>query len=118
MTSAEINISLVFPLRKRSFPQQTHKYDPKKHNLIEDVTKSMITRHEASVKFNDYDPISGTQDEVCTDWSNIGGSVWAAAAIKRHLQNDESTCRHLSKRIPGNSTIFVGYPTAVALSVD
>ena len=51
MTSAEIDVELVCPLRTPNFPPGTHEYDPKKHNLIEGVSKCMITREEAQAKF-------------------------------------------------------------------
>ena len=43
MTSTEINVELAYPLRALSFPYGTHKYDPKRHSLIERVIKCMIT---------------------------------------------------------------------------
>ena len=41
MTSAEINAELVCPLRTPNFPPGTHDYDPKRHDLIEGVSKCM-----------------------------------------------------------------------------
>ena len=35
------------PLRTPSFPPGTHNYDPKRHDLIEGVSKCMISSHEA-----------------------------------------------------------------------
>ena len=49
MTSAEINVELVCPLRTPNFPPGTHDYDPKRHDLIEGVSKCMITGQEAQV---------------------------------------------------------------------
>ena len=43
MTSAEINAELVCPLRTRNFPPGTQDYDLKRHNLIEGVSKCMIS---------------------------------------------------------------------------
>ena len=43
MTSAEINAELVCPLRTPNFPPGTHDYDPKRHDLIEGVSKCMIS---------------------------------------------------------------------------
>ena len=54
MTSAEINALLVCPLRTPNFPPGTHDYDPKRHDLIEGVSKCMIARQEAQAKFNEY----------------------------------------------------------------
>ena len=50
VTSAEINAELVCPLRTPNFPPGTH--DPKKHDLIEGVSKCMISGQEAQAKFN------------------------------------------------------------------
>ena len=47
MTPAEINAELVCPLRTPNFPPGTHDYDPKRHDLIEGVSKCMISRQEA-----------------------------------------------------------------------
>ena len=43
MTSAEINAELVCPLRTPNFPPGTQDYDLKRHNLIEGVSKCMIS---------------------------------------------------------------------------
>ena len=53
MASAEINAKLVCPLGTPSFPPGTHDYDPKRHDLIEGVSKCMISR-EAQAKFNEH----------------------------------------------------------------
>ena len=47
MTSAEINAELVCPLRTPNFPPGTHDYDPKRHDLIEGVSKCMISGQKA-----------------------------------------------------------------------
>ena len=54
MTSAEINAELVCPLRTPNFPPGTHDYDPKRQNLIEGVSKCMISRQEALAKFDEF----------------------------------------------------------------
>ena len=54
MTSAEINAQLVCPLRTPNFPPGTHDYDPKRHDLIEGVSKCMISGQEAKAKFNEF----------------------------------------------------------------
>ena len=64
MASAEINAELVCPLGTPSFPMGTHDYDRKRHNLIERVSKCMISRQEAEAKFNEY---REAQHEVNTD---------------------------------------------------
>ena len=43
---------LVCPLRTPNFPPGTHDYDTKRHDLIEGVSKCMISRQEAQAKFN------------------------------------------------------------------
>ena len=42
----------------------------------------------------------------------------AAAVINRHFQNGETTCRHLSKRLSDNSTIFAAEATATSLALN
>ena len=77
MTSAEINVESVCPLKTPIFPPGAHKYDPKKHNLIEGVSKFMITGEEAQAKFREYHDAQGPLDEVYSDGSKInegGGS--------------------------------------------
>ena len=59
MISAEIRVELVCPLRTPSFSPGTHKYDPKKHNFIEGMSKFMMTREEAQVKFRKYGDAQG-----------------------------------------------------------
>ena len=44
VASAEVNVDLICPLRQPSFPPGTHEYDPIRHNLIEGVSKCMISR--------------------------------------------------------------------------
>ena len=101
MTSAEIDVELVFPLRTPSFPPGTHEYDPKKHNLIEGGSKCMITREEAQAKFREYHDVQGPH-EVYTDRSKINERVGAAAVVNHHFQNGETACHQLSKRLPDN----------------
>ena len=71
MTSAEIDIKTVCPLKTPTFPPGTHEYDPKRHSLIEGVSKCMITREEAQAKFREYRDAQGAHDEVYTDGSKI-----------------------------------------------
>ena len=118
MTSAEINAELVCPLRTPNFPPGTHDYDPKRHDLIEGVSKCMISRQEAQAKFNEFREALGSHDEVYTDGSKMNERVGAAAVINRHFQNGETTCRQLSKRLPDNSTIFAAEATAISLALN
>ena len=118
MTSAEIDIETVCPLKTPTFPPGTHEYDPKRHILIEGVSKCMITREEAQAKFREYRDAQGPHDEVYTDGSKIDERVGAAAVINRHFQNGETTCHELSKRLPNNSTIFAAEATAITLALN
>ena len=52
LTSAEIDTVMVCPLKIPNFPYGKHEYDPKRHSLVEGVSKCMITREEARAKFN------------------------------------------------------------------
>ena len=116
--SAGINTDLICPLRKPNFPPGTHEYNSMRHNLIEMVSKCMITKQEAQVKFKVYRDVQGSHDEVYTDGSKIDERVGAAAVINRHLQNCESTCIQLSKRLPDNSTLFAVEATAITQALD
>ena len=118
MASAEIDAKLVCPLRIPAFPPGTHNYNPKRHNLIEGVNKCMISRPEAQAKFREYQETLGSHDEVFTDGSKMNERVGAAAVINRHFQNGETTCRHLTKRLPDNSTIFAAEATAITLALN
>ena len=118
MTSAEINAELVCPLRTPNFPPGTHDYDPKRHDLIEGVSKCKISRQEAQAKFNEFREAQGSHDEVYTDGSIMNERVGAVAVINRHFQNGETTCRQLSKRLPDNSTIFAAEATAISLALN
>ena len=93
MTSAEIDIETVCPLKTPTFPPGTHEYDPKRHNLIEEVSICMITREEDQAKFREYRDAQGLHDEVYTDGSRMDERVGAAAVFNRHFQNGETTCR-------------------------
>ena len=118
MASAGINAELVCPLRTPSFPPGTHDYDPKRHDLIEGVSKCMISREEAQAKFNEYHEAQGSHDEVYTDGSKSNERVGAAAVINHHFQDGETTCRQLTKRLPDNSTIFAAEATAITLALN
>ena len=116
MASAEINAKLVCPLGTPSFPPGTHDYDPKRHDLIEGVSKCMISR-EAQAKFHEYREAQESHDEVYTDGSKMNERVGAAAIINRHFQDSETTCRQLSQRLQDNSTIFAAEATAITLAL-
>ena len=78
----------------------------------------MISRPEAQAKFREYRETLGSHDEVFTDGSKMNERVGAAAVINRHFQNGETTCRHLTKRLPDNSTIFAVEATAITLALN
>ena len=61
--------------------------------------------------------IQGSHDGVYIDGSKMNERVRAAVVINRHFQNGETTCRHLSKRLPDNSTIFAAEATAITLTL-
>ena len=54
LIAAEIDKEMVCPLKIPSFPPGTHEYGPKRHSLIEGVSKCMITREEDRAKFSEY----------------------------------------------------------------
>ena len=95
----------------------THDYDPKKHDLIEGVSKCMISR-QAQAKFNEFRETQGSHDEVYTDGSKMTERVGAGAVFNRHFQNGETTSRQLSKRLPDNSTIFATEATAIRMALN
>ena len=92
--------------------------DPKRHDLIEGVSKCMISGQEAQAKFNEYREAQGSYYEFYTDGSKMNERDRAAAVINRHFQNGETTCRQLSKRLPDNSTIFAAEATAISLALN
>ena len=118
MASAEFNAELICPLGTPSSPPGTHDYDPKRHNLIEGVSKCMISREEAQAKLNEYHEAQGSHDEVYTDGSKMNERVGAAVVINRHFQDGKTTCRQLSKRLPDNSTIVAAEATAITLALN
>ena len=78
----------------------------------------MISGQEAQAQFNEFREAQGSHVEVYTDGSKMNERVGAAAIINRHLQNGETTCRQLSKRLPDNSTIFAAEATAISLALN
>ena len=113
MTSAEINAEFVCPLTIPNFPPGMHDYDPKRHDLIEGVSKCMISGQEAQAKFNEFREAQGSHDG-----SKMSDKVGSAALINRHFQNGGTTCRQLPQRLPDNSTIFAAEATAINLVLN
>ena len=97
MTSAEINAELVCPLMTPNFPPGTHDYDPKRHDLIEGVSKCLISGQEAQAKFNEFRE-ARSHDEVYTDGSKMNEKVGA------HLKFAHERCV-TSSRSQGNSRL-------------
>ena len=60
--SADIDVELVCPGETPSLPPGTHKQHPKRYNLILEMSKCMITREEAQVKFSEYCGAQGPHD--------------------------------------------------------
>ena len=118
MTSAETNAEFVCPPRTPNFPPGTHDYDPRRQNLIDRVSRCMISRQEAQAKFSEYHEAQGSHDEIYTDGCKMNERVGAAAVINCHFQNGETTSRQLSKRLPDNSTIFAAEATAISLALN
>ena len=85
---------------------------------LQTVSKFMISGQEVQTKFNEYHEAQGPHDEVNTDGSKMNERVGGAAVINRHLQNGETTCRHMSKRLSDNSTIFAAEATAISLTLN
>ena len=104
MTSAENNAELVYFLRTPNFPQGTHDYDPKRHELLEGVSKCMISRQGTQAKFNEYHELQGSHDEVYTDRTKMNERLGAVEVINHHFQNGERICHQLSKRLPENTS--------------
>ena len=92
------------PLRTPVFPPVTYEYDPERHNLIDELSKCMIKGEGAQTKFGEYRDAVGTHEDVYTARPTIHEIVGAAAVIKRHFQNGETTCHQLPKKLLDNST--------------
>ena len=101
------------PLRTPNFPPGTHDYKPKKHRLIEEVSKSMISRKEDQAKFNEHREKARITRWSLHWWLQNEWESGAAAVINCHFQNGETTSCQLSKRLPDNSTIFAAIHLAL-----
>ena len=114
MTSAEINAELVCPLRTPNFPPGTHDYDPKRHDLVEGVSKCMISGQEAQAKFNEFREAQGSHDEVYTDGSKMnesGGSSGHQPPFPEWRDN-------LPPTVKKTITIFAAEATAISLALN
>ena len=90
LTSAELDAEMVCPLKIPSFPPGTHEYDPKRHSLIEGVSKCMITREEARAKFIEYHKALGQHDKstlmdlrLMREWGQQQSSTTISRMVRR-----------------------------------
>ena len=118
MTNAEIDTNIISPFVIPDFPPGSHVYDPRKENLIDGINKDMIDPLRAQADFWEYQESIGVHDEVYTDGSKVNERVWAAAAVRRHFQNGETTERHFLKRLPDGSSIFAAEATAIEMALE
>ena len=103
-------------MRTPNFRPELPDYDPMRDDLIEGVSKYMISGQEAQTRFNDYREAQLSNEEVYTDDSKMNERERGATAMINHnFQNAETTCRQLPKRQPDNSTIFLAEATAISL---
>ena len=77
----------------------------------------MISRQEAQAQFNEYRKAQGSHDEVYTDGPKMDERVGSAAFIYRYSQDDETTCRQLSNKLPDNNSIFATEAIAITLAL-
>ena len=95
MTSAEFNGELVCPLRTPNFPPGTDEYDPKRHDLIEGVSKYMISGQEAQAKFNEF---VNHKDHMMKStltapkWTREWGQRRSSIAISRMVRQPAANC--------------------------
>ena len=118
MTNAEIDTNIISPLVIPDFPPGSHVYDPRRENLIDGINKDMIDPLRAQADFWEYQESIGVHDEVYTDGSKVNERVGAAAAVRRHFQNGETTERHFLKRLPDGSSIFAAEATAIEMALE
>ena len=85
------------PLRRPNFPPGTHDYDPKRHDLIEGVSKCKNHMMKSTL--------------MAPKWTREWGQRLSSNAISRMV-------RQLSKRLPDNSTIFAAEATAISLALN
>ena len=112
MTSAEIDAEMVCPLKTPSFLPGTHQYYPKRHSLIEGMSKCKIKREEAQAKFsitmlNDHMMKSTLTDlRLMRQW----GQQRSSTAISRIMRQLAASC-------PKDSIIFAAEATAITLAL-
>ena len=89
------------------------KYDPKQRDLVEGVSKCMISGQEAQAKFSEYHETQGSHRWLQNKQESRGNG-----GHQPHFQIGETTCHQLSKRLPDNSTIFAAEATAISLALN
>ena len=95
MTSAEINAELVCSLRTPNFPPGTHHYDPKRHDLIEGVSKYMISGQKprlssmSIVKQKDH---MTKFTPMAPKWTRKWGQRRSSTAISRMVRQPAANC--------------------------
>ena len=113
MASSKIDGELVCLLRLPSFSPGIYKYDPTRHNIIEGVSKCIITTGEATNKFNKHWDIRASQSTDHNDTSKRNESECGVSVINRHFHNGET-----NKGLRYNSVIFAAVYTAFTLALD
>ena len=114
----EIDTNIISPFLIPDFPPGSHVYDPRRENLIDGINKDMIDPLRAQADFWEYQESIGVHDEVYTDGSKVNERVGAAAAVRRHFRNGETTERHFLKRLPDGSSIFAAEATAIEMALE
>ena len=95
MTSAEINAELVCPQTTSNFPPGTHDYDPKRHDLIERVSKRMISGQEAqvsSMSFAKHKDHMMKSTLMAPKWTREWGQRRTSTAISRMVRQPAANC--------------------------
>ena len=94
MTSAEINAKLVCPLGTPNFPPEMHVYDPRRHDLIEGVSKCMISRQEAQAKFSTMKrkDLMMKSTLMAPKWTREWGQQLSSSAISRMVRQPAANC--------------------------
>ena len=100
MTSTEICVHLVCPLRTPSFSPGTHEYDLKRY---EGARNCMITTERKGSSQIQYRNAQGMHGEIYSDGSKINERLGTTAVINHHFQNGETTGWQLSIRLLDNS---------------
>ena len=118
MTSAEINAELVCPLRTPNFSPRTDDYNPKRHDLIEGVSKCMTLGQEAQAKFDEYHEAQGAHDEKYTDDSKMNESGDSSGQQPPFPERWDNLPPTVQKTARENSTIFAAEATAISLALN